>query len=284
MALAGGLQLAGQRKSTHMKNIDLPTIWKLIKSFAANRRIIVSLLCATAVASAIYVTPPVGSIMIIGDSISQGQTRPEYDEVPWRKSLSDNLVRFGYTPSFVGPFSGTCSPMGSVPKYYDQHMAICGWRTLDLYNYAINNQSTLDGLAPQKIIIASGTNDLGGVGIPGQNGYKAPCSVDEAIQRLQNLVSLQHHQYPAAKIYTATLLPRVGMSTTINEYNSRVQDLVGTLSAQGISIQILDFGLIASEADLHDGIHPKNSLAEKMGLLAFRTLTSRSGWIPEKDD
>lgn len=267
-----------------MTNIDSHAIRKSIHGFAAIRKTIIYLLCATAIASAIYVTQQVGSIMIIGDSISQGQTRPEYDEVPWRKKLSDNLNRFGYTPSFVGPFSGTCSPTGSVAKYFDQHMAICGWQTLDLYNYAINNQSTLAKLVPQNIIIASGTNDLGGVGTPGQDNYKAPCTVNEAIQRLQNLVSLQQQQFPAAKIYIATLLPRAGMSTTINEYNFRVKALVRTLSAQDNRIQILDFGIIASEAELHDGIHPKNSLAEKMGLLAFRTLTSSSGWTPEKDD
>ena len=197
-------------------------------------------------------TPPPLRIMPLGDSITYGSSTPGGYRLP----LYVALTNAGYNVDYVG----TRTDNGATGLPDANHQGLSGWRItgtgasnngLDETLYQWLN--VIDD--PDVVLLHIGTNDFGTTN-----------DIDNAVNRLDALVSRIATNRPSAHIIVTTLLPR-------NEpYNSQITTLFnpyveGKASGQqalGRKVHFLDMYSHLTTNDLYDSVHPSAAGYAKM--------------------
>ncbi len=202
-------------------------------------------------------------IMVIGDSISQGEYSPGTTNVlqqSFRKPLYDLLVAGGHSVDFVGrktvvsqnlgggSWTETDLPPGS--QWPDmQHEGNAGW-SIDQLVGDISLSGAISARQPHVVLLHMGTNDL----------LVRGDSASVAAEDMRDLIDIVQAAAPSATIVLARIIPSVsGNATTRNAYN----DLLATIAQQEATassrIYVVDQATgfnPAAGAHTYDGIHP----------------------------
>jgi lysophospholipase L1-like esterase len=230
--------------------------------------------CTSTAASSARPTPagPPHTVMIVGDSISQGLE----GDVTWRYDLAK--VEAGKVPGFtyVGPWSGTYMlpphlpanwPTVPAPPYYDgayaagesfadggdsQHDSRWG---MTLAEATSGIQATVREYQPGYLLVMLGFDDLAW-------GTGSPSSVQNLVPVF---VSAARAARPSIRILFANVVQRAPISSdptmpaTISAYDHALADTLANLSTPKSPVELVN---VASSyydaADTYDGVHPNN--------------------------
>lgn len=129
--------------------------------------------------------------------------------------------------------------------------------------------------APNVVLLHAGTNDI-----------NRDIDVDNAPDRLSNLIELIYEHSPNAAVFVAQIVPTKTASSTarVEAYNSAIPGVVNTWVTKGKHIMTVDiFDAIDSATDLADDLHPNLQGYTKMAQQWYDTITTADakGWIVE---
>jgi lysophospholipase L1-like esterase len=192
------------------------------------------------------------SIMVVGDSISQGSA----GDFTWRYRLYENFVADGLHPQMVGPynwlFDNVSSTQGSCayadPVFENAHDATWG----QTMGYEVGTiQSEAAASQPRYMLVLLGINDLA-FGLSSVSGLES---------NLQQFVANARTGDPNVQIVIGDLLPKANeaasLSAEVAQYNSDLPGLATQMStAQSRVVIADDASAINPATDLWDGTHP----------------------------
>lgn len=182
----------------------------------------------------------------------------------YRKELLDKLVGRGNVVDYVGStVSGTFSNnqheghRGKIIDEIAQESSVGIWAT------------------PNIVLIHAGTNDI-----------NRNIDVDNAPNRLSDLIGLVFEHSPKAAVFVAQIVPTKTESSTarVQAYNNAIAGVVNTWVAKGKLITTVDiFSVVNPITDLADDLHPNFKGYTKMAQQWYNAITiaDEKGWIVE---
>lgn len=228
---------------------------------------VLGVLTAVSVVSGLFPAPPASaagtSVMVVGDSISQGME----GDFTWRYRLAQHL---GAAADFVGPWTGTNVvpaayppgwPNSSAPpirtgsyrpgvSFDSAHLAQWGWQ-LHQAKDAIGAQVAT--YQPSVLLVELGFNDLGW-------GVNGPAGV---LNDLRTFVANARAAKPNVRFAVANVLHRTALADlpqlpgTITDYNGQLGTTVAALSTTTSPVALVDIDTPYDEnRDAYDGLHP----------------------------
>lgn len=201
-------------------------------------------------------------ILIKLSSITFGAPVEPYNG--YRKELLDRLVGRGNTVDYVGSIaSGTFSD--------NKHEGHRG----KIIDEIIQESSVGIWAAPNVVLIHAGTNDIN------RDVY-----VNDAPNRLSNLIELIYEHSPDAAVFVAQIVPTKTASSTarVKAYNNAIPGVVNDWVTKGKHIMTVDiFNLIDPSTDLADDLHPNLHGYTKMAQQWYDAIATADakGWIVE---
>ncbi|WP_433551840.1 GDSL-type esterase/lipase family protein [Micromonospora zamorensis] len=221
------------------------------------------------------------TIMVVGDSISQGME----GDYTWRYRLADHFARTGTAVNFVGPWTGTNvlpPDVGSAGpnhsgayrpgiSFDSDHMAQWGWQMHQAREVIAARVNTYK---PDYLLVELGFNDLGW-------GVNSP---DGLLNDLEWFVYWAREVKPDIRIAVANVVHRTPLENVpnlpgiISEYNTKLASRAGALSNEFSPLAVVDIDTPFDEnRDAYDGLHP-GIRGEHVIAKAFAdTLSSRLG-------
>lgn len=129
--------------------------------------------------------------------------------------------------------------------------------------------------APNIVLIHAGTNDI-----------NRDIDVNNAPDRLSNLIELIYEHSPNAAVFVAQIVPTKTASSTarVKAYNNAIPGVVNTWVTKGKHIMTVDiFNAVNSATDLADDLHPNFQGYTKMAQQWYDAITTADakGWIVE---
>ncbi len=210
--------------------------------------------------------PTVDSIMVVGDSISQGLE----GDYTWRYRLAQHLKAAGRDVTFVGPYRGTTRlprtlpatfPDESAPPYFNgvyrdgltfdsDHFAQWGRQA---HQAKDDIRARVSQYQPKYLLVELGFNDLGwGVSDP-----------DGLIADMRTLIANARASKPNIRILVATVPQRTpldvqpDLGTRISAYNAKLGPAVQALNNTTSPVRLVDITTgYDPYADAYDGLHP----------------------------
>lgn len=213
--------------------------------------------------------PPV-RIIPVGDSITDGSsvTNSLGAGGPgggYRLPLWQSLTNAGYNVDYLGLQTVNPSAVG-MPTHHEGHS---GWKIDQIYSNMIN---AVFGAVedPDVLLIMIGTNDFGG-------GY----DVNNATNRLSQLIGLLTTKWPYCKVIVAGLTARsgaLGVAIQTN-YNNSLPGIVSNFQAVGRQVYFTDMNpVVPVNAEfMPDGLHPNTGGYIKMATNWFPAITNVIG-------
>ncbi|MGK5441559.1 GDSL-type esterase/lipase family protein [Micromonospora sp. URMC 105] len=210
--------------------------------------------------------PLVDSIMVVGDSISQGLE----GDYTWRYRLAQHLKSAGRDVTFVGPYRGTTRlprsqpanyPEESAPPYFNgvyrdgltfdsDHFAQWGRQAHQAKN---DIYSRVSQYQPTYLLVELGFNDLGwGVSNP-----------DGLIADMRTLITNARAAKSDIRILVANVPQRTpldvqpDLGTKISAYNAKLGPALQALNTTASPVRLVDFATGYNPyTDAYDGLHP----------------------------
>ncbi|GIE30534.1 hypothetical protein Ait01nite_035790 [Actinoplanes italicus] len=229
--------------------------------------------------------PAVDSIMVVGDSISQGLE----GDYTWRYRLAQHLKAAGRDVSFVGPYRGTTRLPRSQPANYPEQSAPPYFNgvyrdglTFDSDHFAQwgrQAHQTKDDIAarvgqyqPTYLLVELGFNDLGwGVSNP-----------DGLIADIRSLVTNARASKSNIRILVANVPQRTpldvqpDLNTKISTYNAKLGPALQALNTSVSPVRLVDFATgYDPYADAYDGLHPNPQGEHKIAKAFANVLSSQ---------
>lgn len=195
---------------------------------------------------------PPYKIMLLGDSITQGDKRHRsYRYFLWKK-LIDAGVNADFVGSMKDNFNGTPEWPDYRGKKFDQdHEGHWGWRTDEVL---AEIDSWLQGNLPDIALVHLGSNDM---------FYKN--TIDSTVEELKELVARLRIAQPDIVIFLAQVLPADRQKSELNHLNEQIRLLETELQNDRSPLIVVDQdGGFSVDKDTYDGIHPDASGEEKM--------------------
>ncbi|MCA1222342.1 SGNH/GDSL hydrolase family protein [Streptomyces sp. 8L] len=190
-------------------------------------------------------------IMPLGDSITDG-----YTPYPggYRVNLWQRLGAEGHRIDFVGSQFNGPAALGD-----HDHEGHPGWRIDQLDANIVNWLGTSD---PRTVLLHIGTNDI-------NQNY----DVANAPARLSTLIDHILQQKPDVELFVAEIITEQGEphATMVNTFNAAIP---GIVASKGPHVHLVDMHAALTEADLADGVHPKQEGYDKMAAVWDRALAS----------
>lgn len=210
--------------------------------------------------------PVLDSIMVVGDSISQGLE----GDYTWRYRLAEHLKAAGRDVIFVGPYRGTTRlpstlpanfPDESAPPYFNgvyrngltfdsDHFAQWGRQAHQTKN---DIQARVSQYQPKYLLVELGFNDLGwGVSNP-----------DGLIADMRSLIAKARAGRPDVRILVATVPQRTpldaqpDLGSKISAYNAKLGPALQALNTATSPVRLVDIAAgYDAYTDAYDGLHP----------------------------
>lgn len=210
---------------------------------------------ATILPERAWAGPDYGSIVLIGDSITQGPST----QLSFRYRLWKRLIDDGATFNFVGSLNANFSGNPVWPTYagrsFDRdHEGHWGWRTDQILGQL---SGWLAGYTPNIALIHLGSNDAF------QNQ-----SASSTIGELGQIIDRLRADNPRVKILLARILPTstgAAVNARINELNALITGLVSSKNTALSPVRLVDQNSGFNPAnDTYDGVHPNATGEEKM--------------------
>jgi lysophospholipase L1-like esterase len=182
----------------------------------------------------------------------------------YRKELLDKLVGRGNAVDYVGStVSGTFSN--------NQHEGHRG----KIIDEIAQESSVGIWAAPNVVLLHAGTNDI-----------NRNIDVNNAPNRLSDLIGLVFEHSPNAAVIVAQIVPTKTASSTakVKAYNSAIVGVVNAWVAKGKHIATVDmFSVVDSITDLADDLHPNLKGYTKIAQQWYDAITiaDEKGWIVE---
>ncbi len=228
-----------------------------------------------------------GSIMILGDSITQGtalRLPPDDGGYSYRYPFWKKLVDAGYTFDLVGSLNTTARGDVVYPDYngyqFDpNHEGHWGWTALGVLTGAGSGapgsgsgtlSQWLTGYTPDVALVLIGTNDI-------TTGGDAPT----VLGRLDQIIDLIQGDNPDVMILLGQIIPRV-MTAAHREVRTQVNDGLSTLASENTTansvVVVVDLSSgFTTAANTYDGIHPDASGEEIIASRFIEALQGQSG-------
>lgn len=193
--------------------------------------------------------PPKVKIMLLGDSITQGNTT----YVSYRRPLWQLLQDQKYAVDFVGSLK--TQKDGEVPiiDFDSDHEGHWGWRVDEVL-------AQLDGWAqatkPDIALVHLGTNDIA-----------EKQDLQETITELKQVITKLRSANPKVKILMAQIIPLLGSEAQCQDFNGQIQVLAHQMTTQQSPVVVVDqFSGFHAEVgkDTYDGAHPNENGAQKI--------------------
>src|SRR5690349_11055882 len=216
---------------------------------------IMASLLAVLTSSAAHAMPRPVSIMVVGDSISQGSS----GDFTWRYRLYQHLVANNVAPTFVGTRTDLFDNVANAfdddhtyadPNFDQHHDAIWGRKLQDTVGTIGAEVSAAN---PDYLLVLLGINDLT-FGVTDAAGTES---------NLRSLIANVRSAKPNEHIVLGKLLPNqhrqedAAFNAIINDYNSRLPAVAAQLTTATSPIVVAESGQdIDPSTDLWDGIHP----------------------------
>ncbi len=210
-------------------------------------------------------TPTVVRIMPVGDSITDGSSYSSPGNGGpgggYRRPLWLSLTNAGYNVDYVGLL--TINPATDVPMP-THHEGHSGWKIDQIYSNMVNAVfgNTED---PDVLLIMIGTNDFGG-------GY----DVNNATNRINQLIGLVTTRWPYCKVIVASLTRR-GAPYEANiqtNFNNSLPGIVSNYQAVGKQVYFTDMHSAVPLSDFPDSLHPNTNGYVKMATNWFPAITN----------
>ncbi|MEQ4300644.1 GDSL-type esterase/lipase family protein [Plantactinospora sp. B6F1] len=214
----------------------------------------------------VSIGPLVDSIMVVGDSISQGLE----GDYTWRYRLAQHLKAAGRDVTFVGPYRGTTRlprslpanfPDESAPPYFNgvyrdgltfdsDHFAQWGRQAHQVKD---DIRARVGQYQPTYLLVELGFNDLGwGVSDP-----------DGLVADMRTLIANARSAKSNIRILVATVPQRTpldvqpDLGARISAYNAKLGPAVQALNTTTSPVRLVDITTgYDPYADAYDGLHP----------------------------
>lgn len=175
-----------------------------------------------------------GTIWIIGDSITQGNASGDSTGT-YRSDLYNLLTADGYSFSFTGHSNANNA---GLPTGYQYHSGVSGSMIQSNYNGRLGieqnisawwNQGKLASSKPDMILLMIGTNDIN----LNYNTTTAPARLSSLIQSLYNLAGSD------VTVFVANIPPQ-GTSSAVTAFNAEIPTIVSSYASEGKDIHYVD--------------------------------------------
>ncbi len=224
---------------------------------------------AFTVAAVAMPAPPAGaqqdvtSIVILGDSITEGDDDPRSDPT-FRRSLHEQLDDYASGAiDFVGTRTGTCTG-DPLPGGWDQdHEGHAGYRTGEILNGRPAGQSFCGrgpdpderlatwapawGVVPDVVVIHLGTNDV-------RNGTAEGVTLVNLRAIVREIGELVEAGEPPIDVVLAQIIPN-GFEDKTRRVNRSIGSMDWT-AVPGVEVHVVDLNSGYDPAWNYDGIHP----------------------------
>jgi acyl-CoA thioesterase-1 len=225
------------------------------------------------------IVPPAKRVIVIGDSISEGNTgHDSYRRPLWNGIVADAsnpLIDFVGTRKGVMTVTSNCDIGAStsngtpvVPEFDQDHQAYWGWCVDDVNAVLPARLSELANdfdRRPDIALVHLGTNDI-------HQQLNPPAVVRG---ELSTLIATLRNANPAIRILLAQLIPMTSGDPSndaeISALNAEILSLATSLHTPASPITVVDQFTGFDSADRYDGLHPNDAGEQKMA----------AKWLPE---
>jgi lysophospholipase L1-like esterase len=178
------------------------------------------------------------------------------NETSYRAFLRDKLLSNKIQMTYVG------SVTVSENLAHEGH---AGW-TVDDLDFCVQNSDWLDTAQPDMILLHIGTNDLAWSMTPGSTDSDLVMLIEHIYARLPNTTYLLIAQILPINSQTNSNLPIPTLANDlIAKYNAQIPNIVDHYQEKGYNVFSVDMaGVIQSDADLYDGVHPTPAAFQRM--------------------
>ncbi|MBQ1041603.1 MULTISPECIES: GDSL-type esterase/lipase family protein [unclassified Micromonospora] len=238
-------------------------------------------------AKIVYVNASENTLMVVGDSISQGLE----GDYTWRYRLKQHFDTSGLSTNFVGPYRGTTKLPPAQPAGFPDETAAPSFngtyrdgRSFDSDHFAQWGRQAHQAMGdvkfrvteqkPKYLLVELGFNDLGW-------GVSSP---DGLIADMRTLVANARAAKPDIRILIANVVHRTPISiqpdlnAKIDSYNSKLGPAVGSMNTTSSPVRLVDISTGYDPArDAYDGLHPNGVGEYKIARAFGNVLSSQFG-------